>query len=480
MNQLLTEMRSRPRVSPALSLCLVLAAAALSGLHAPALAAQQSMSGEVTFAKDVSPILQANCEACHRPGAIGPMALMTYEGVRPWARRIKERVVNREMPPWPYDRTIGIQDLKYDRSLSDEDIQTMVAWVEAGAPEGDPADLPLPIEWPEYSNYWELAEEFGPPDLTITTEPYVVAANGQDQWFDSSVPVEGLGKERWIRAIEIRPSTPEAAYVFHHGNSSLWQTVEGEQERSGLIAAAVGKMYDILPNDAGKRLVPGARVDTGIHYFPVGEEIRATMDIGIYLYPEGEVPRYVTAGTSTYQADNTTSRERGPWTKISPVDAGGVRAVDIFIPPHSTQMIRGTWVVQQPTRIHSVRGHMHLRGKYQMIEAIYPDGHREVLSKLNWQHRWHTTFLYEDHAQPLLPKGTLVVLTSFFDNTADNPGNPDPDQLVVFGRRSVDEMSHLWIGRTFFDQEDFDRLVAEREQILRERAQRASLEGGGE
>ena len=479
MTQLLTGGKTRSDVRPVLTLCLALAAVASSGLLVPALA-QHPNTGDVTFTKDVKPILQANCEACHRPGAIAPMALLTYQDVRPWARAIKQRVTNREMPPWPYDRTVGIQELKYDRALSDQEIQTIAAWVDGGTPEGDASDLPAPIVWPNYSDYWELAKDLGPPDFTVTTEPYVVAANGLDQWFDSSVPIEGLEEERWIRAIEIRPSTPKAAYVFHHGNSSLLQTVAGETERNGLIAAAVGKMYDLLPGDSGMRIVPGAKVETGIHYFPVGEEILATMDIGIYLYPKGEVPRYVTAGARTLQADNTTSRTQGPWTKVSPVDAGGVRAVDIFIPPHSTQMVRGTWVVQQPTRIHSVRGHMHLRGKVQTIEAIYPDGRREVLSKLNWQHRWHTTFLYDDHVQPLLPKGTLVVLTSFFDNTADNPGNPDPDQLVVFGRRSVDEMSHVWIGRTFFEQEEFVRLVAEREELLRVRAQRASQEGGGQ
>ena len=485
MNQLLTDGKSHPVVRPVLTLCLALSILAVSGLLVPALAqegqeAHKSTSGDVTFTKDVKPILQANCEACHRPGAIAPMALTTYQSVQPWARTIKQRVMAREMPPWPYDLTIGIQEIKYNRSLSDEDIQTIVNWVDGGAPEGNPADLPRPLEWPEYSEYWELAKDFGAPDYTVTTEPYVVAANGLDQWFDSSVPLEGLEEERWIRAIEIRPSTPEAAYVFHHGNTSLRQMVDGEEQRNGLIAAAVGKMYDVLPGDAGMRIVPGAKVETGIHYFPVGEQIMATMDIGIYLYPKGEVPRYITAGARTLQADNTTSNTRGPWTKISPVDAGGVRAVDIFIPPHSTQMVRGTWVVQEPTRIHSIRGHMHLRGKYQMIEAIYPDGRREVLSKLDWQHRWHTTFLFEDHVQPLLPKGTLVVLTSFFDNTADNPGNPEPDQLVVFGRRSVDEMSHIWIGRTFFEQEDFDQLVAERKEVLRERAQGDSLVGGGQ
>ena len=271
MTQLLTEGKSRPAVGPLLTLCVALAVIAVSGLLVPALAqpSPHAVSGDVTFTKDVKPILQANCEACHRPGAIGPMALTTYESVQPWARTIKRRVAHREMPPWPYDRTVGIQELKYDRSLSDQEIQTIVAWVDGGTPEGNPADLPPPIEWPDYSDYWELAKDFGPPDFTVTTEPYLVAANGLDQWFDSSVPVEGLKEERWIRAIEIRPSTPEAAYVFHHGNSSLRQKVDGEEQSNGLIAAAVGKMYDLLPSDSGMRIAPGARVESGIHYFRV-------------------------------------------------------------------------------------------------------------------------------------------------------------------------------------------------------------------
>ena len=210
------------------------------------------------------------------------MALTSYETVRPWVPMIKQKVVSREMPPWPYDRTVGIQDLKYDRSLSEADIHTIAMWVDTGAPEGDPVDLPAPMEWPDYSNYWELAGEYGQPDLVVTTEPYVVEANGLDQWFDSYVPLEGLDEERWVRAVEIRPSTPEAAYVFHHGNTSLEQVVDVEDERVGLIGAAVGKMYDILPGDGGIRIMPDATVTTGIHYFPVGEQVEATMDIGIY------------------------------------------------------------------------------------------------------------------------------------------------------------------------------------------------------
>ena len=426
---------------------------------------------EVTFTKDVAPILQANCQICHRPGSIAPMALISYEQVRPFAPLMKEKVVQRLMPPWPLDRTVGIQKFKNDPSLSEKEIQTIASWADSGAPRGDPADMPDLIEWPDFTKTWMLGAEFGDPDIVIRTEDFTVRANGLDQWFASEVPIEGLTEERWIRAVEIRPSNPDAAYVFHHGNSSLRQSNEsGDSEGAGLIAAAVGKMYDILPPDAGIRLLPGATVASGFHYFPIGREIpNATVDIGIYLYPPGEKPLFDLGGARTIQADGSATSTGGPWLKISSEPAGGLGRSDIFIPPNSTAMLRGTWVVDKPTRIHSIRGHMHLRGKYQVLEAVYPDGRLEVLFKLDWQHRWHTAFLPEDDVMPLLPKGTVVIATSYFDNTADNPDNPDPDQLVVFGKRSVDEMSHIWIGRTFFSEDEFERLVAEREQLLRER-----------
>ena len=127
-------------------------------------------------------------------------------------------------------------------------------------------------------------------------------------------------------------------------------------------------------------------------------------------------------------------------------------------------MLQGVHVLEQPARIHSVRAHMHLRGKSQMLEALYPDGRREILSKINFQHAWHTTHLYEDYVQPLLPKGTMLIATSWFDNTADNPNNPDPEQWVTFGKRTVDDMSHIWVGITYLDEESFQRLAAERER----------------
>src|SRR5690606_14556768 len=157
------------------------------------------------FRSDVAPILQAKCENCHRPGTSAPMALRTYEEVRPWAPLIKDRVAKRIMPPWPLDKTIGIQDFKNDISLSDEQINTIVAWVDAGAPMGNEADLPAPRQWPD-PNAWVYESVFGrPPDLVVESTPYVVEASGKDQWPTPVTEVTGITEEKWIRAIELRP-----------------------------------------------------------------------------------------------------------------------------------------------------------------------------------------------------------------------------------------------------------------------------------
>src|SRR5260370_27179425 len=152
----------------------------------------------VTFAKDVAPILQAKCEECHRKGTAAPMSLATYQEVRPWAKAIKERVVTHQMPPWHLDKTVGIQQFANDRSLTEQQIDTIVRWVDAGAPLGDPKDLPAPKQWPN-DEEWQLAKQFGPPDLVIKSEAYTVPAQGQDSWWKPATAVP-LTEERWVRA----------------------------------------------------------------------------------------------------------------------------------------------------------------------------------------------------------------------------------------------------------------------------------------
>jgi hypothetical protein len=365
------------------------------------------------------------------------------------------------MPPWPLDKTVGIQKFKNDISLTDREIATIAAWVDQGAQEGNRADLPPARVLPDPDEVvWSYEKRFGrPPDLVINSPVYTVRANGQDQWPSPDTPVTGLDKERWIRAIEIRPANPESRYVFHHANPSLQQ---GE-ESTGLIESAVGKEGEIFPDDAGKLIKPDAIVSFGMHFFPIGKDIDAVMQVGLWFYPEGERPKYETPGQVQFRADQST----GATASGSGISQVIARRSDLLIPPNGHAMYQGTYVLKRAARIHDLRGHMHQRGMYQVVQAIYPDGRREIINKLNWEHTWHTTFIYEDDARPLLPKGTVLLFTSVFDNTANNPHNQDPSQWVVAGSRTVDEMSHVWVGLTYFDNDaDFQAMVDERARRL--------------
>ena len=174
---------------------------------------------DVTFARDVASVLQEKCESCHRPGQMAPMSLTTYEEARPWARAIRSKVMARDMPPWHLDKTTGVQGFVNDISLSDEQIATIVAWVDAGAPLGDRAELPPVREWPDEER-WRVGDLLGrDPDLVVESTPWTQPAEGQDQWWQPVVD-SGLTEDRWIKAVEVRP-TLEGRRIVHHGNSAL-------------------------------------------------------------------------------------------------------------------------------------------------------------------------------------------------------------------------------------------------------------------
>ena len=184
----------------------VLVVAATVALMVPASVNAAEGDAVPTFTKDIAPIFQAKCEACHRPGSIAPMSLVTYQESRPWARSIRERVSTRQMPPWHIDPTVGITEFKNDRSLTDDQLDTIVRWVDGGAPRGNPEDMPPAVDWPDESK-WNYAELYdGPPDLIIESTPYTVPAEAGNAWWKPRVPT-GLTEERWARAIEIRPTT---------------------------------------------------------------------------------------------------------------------------------------------------------------------------------------------------------------------------------------------------------------------------------
>ena len=416
---------------------------------------------EVTFTKDVAPILYENCVQCHRPGSFAPMSLLTYESARMYAPLMKLKVQTRQMPPWHLDRTVGIQDYENDVSLTDVEIETIVRWADGGALKGDDADMPAPPMLAD-GGAWQLEEMYGrPPDVVVKSAGYDVVANGQDQWWAPREKFEGADEDRWIKGYEFKPAYPNGLKVVHHGHASL----RFADQTVGIAHYGVGKRYETFPDGVGMLMPAGeAEVSFNIHYFPVGELVENdVVDVGLWLYPEGERPEIETRGEVAMMVDRRN---------------GMPRAGDIIVPPHGTQVLQGIHVLTSPTLISSFRPHMHMRGKEMSMEAIYPDGRREVLGKVSdYRHIWQLSYQFEEDSKPLLPAATMLLFTSVFDNSADNPLNPDPNQWVVFGRRGVDEMSHMWVGTTELDQEQYDRLMAERQERQRRIAAR---EDGGQ
>ena len=407
---------------------------------------QSQAEGMPTYSKDVAPILQAKCASCHNPEGIGPMPLQNYEQVKPFAALIHDRTSKRIMPPWHVDTGIGIQSFKNDASLSDDQIDIIEDWFLAGAPEGDPTDLPEPIEFPSGAA-WQLGDQLGPPDLIIKSSPYDVIANGQDQWWTPNVPFQGLNSERFLKAAEFKPSYPLGKKVVHHGHAVL--VPEGGGRSVALARYGVGKSWEMFPEGTGMRVPADGRIAWNLHYFPVGAEGPGdVVEVGLWFYPEGQTPEKETVGEAMFRVDGLKGMDRGQ---------------DIVIPPHGYQVLQGTHRWDAPAVIHSYRPHLHMRGRVMTMEAIYPDGKKEVLSQVNnYDHNWQIAYMYEDDVKPLLPTGTILQFTSVFDNTANNPINPDPEQWVVFGRRGVDEMSHAWVGITYIDEEQYAQSVAER------------------
>lgn len=431
-----------------------LAVVALLSWAGHASSQQATENGEVTFTGDVATILQENCQNCHRPGAIAPMSLLTYEEVRPWAPMIREKVVAREMPPYAYDTDVGIQELKEDWRLSEDDIKTIVAWVDEGTPMGDPAVLPPPRDFADPADF-NLAERFGPPDVVIKSSPYDVPANGQDIWWQPTDPT-GVTEEHCIKAIETKPSVAGRAFT-HHANSTFEVMGDNGQMRPAgrLSEYALGKFGEIVPDDACRTLPPNSYVSWDIHYYPNGTAVPDDqVSVGIWYHHDDEADwRPETA----YRQDLSLYYLQGG---------------DYDIPPHGKLMTQGFHSFDHPVRIDSFQPHGHLRMTGMSLEIFSPDtGRREMVSMVShWSAMWHQSHVYADDVAPLVPAGSVLILTAWYDNTENNPYNPDPDQWVATGQRTADEMSHAWIAVTHLDQAGFDRLVAERQENQRQQA----------
>jgi hypothetical protein len=432
---------------------------ALLAVAVPVLAAD-TPSKPATFSKDVAPIFQKKCQECHQPGSIAPMSLITFQDARPWARAIKERVATRQMPPWHIDRGVGVQKFKNDMSLSDEQVDTIVRWVDGGALQGDPKDLPPPVPLVTDNGWKGERDGFGPPDLVIKSSEYTMPAQHQDIWYRpmSDIP---LTEPRWAKMVEIRPTSLKARKLVHHSIAYLvlnndpdavnqgtangpdrFRDNDPVNRRPQLMEWAIGKGYDLFRPDTGKLIVPGEKISWDQHIHASGEETNAGSEIGIWFYPKGQEPK-----------------KRSYLIGFTGIKQG--RMLDI--PPNSLAQTEGFTVLKENTIIENFQPHFHLRGKSMQVEAILPDGSSQIISYVgNFNFNWMTNYIYDDDAAPLLPKGTVIHVTAWYDNTKANKNNPDPDQWVGYGDRTVDEMAHAWMNVVYLTDAEYNAMAAER------------------
>ncbi len=423
-----------------------------------------------TFARDIAPILQANCESCHRPGGVAPMALVTYDQVRPWAGVIEYRTGLRDragaMPPYYLERGIGIQHYADDARLSEAEIETIAAWSQNGAPAGDPADMPAARVWDD-SGRWRLGE----PDLITKTAPFAMKAGDPDWWGDMpSIPI-GLTEDRYVRAVEIREVNSVAAdaanetsvggrWIVHH---MIWSTRGGGEEEAAEEGAAdvgdgesggsastgwpvheLGRNPDMFDPRAGRLLRAGSEVvSNSVHLHSSGQDTEAHLEIGWFFHPVGYEPEYRSGGFSLGDGMN----------------------IDIRGGQDGYQELHAYAVLNEHVKITSFEPHLHGPGARMCLQAIW-GMQIETLSCAGYDHNWVRQYNYDDDHAPLLPKGTIVQLVGYMDMSTSSPNVPDPRNWQGSGNRSITNMFIDLGNRVRLTDEQFVREMADRRERL--------------
>lgn len=380
-----------------------------------ATAAYKPAQSKVTFTKDVAPILYKNCAECHRPGEIGPMSLMNYQEARPWAKSIREQVVKRTMPPWTADPKVG--QWANDARLSQKEIDTIVAWVEAGAPKGDDKDLPVA---PKFAEGWTI----GTPDVVLEMpQEYNIPADGTIPYLYFSMPTN-FTEDKWIQAMEIRP-----------GNRSNVHHVIAYAQDAGVKDTSAGGEGDLR---GGRVHLGGITPNkTGIHY---GQDMARLIKKGSNIVFQ---MHYTTNGTPA--KDRTRIGfvfAKGPGKRL--LETGNAINVRFAIPPGAeNHEVKASKTFTEDVWITSFTPHMHVRGKAFNYTAVYPDGRSEVLLNVpGYDFNWQLT--YQPKEPIHLPKGTRLDCVALFDNSSKNKFNPDPGTTVRWGDQTWEEMMIGW------------------------------------
>ena len=449
-------------------------------IAAAALSAEKNEAAGVTFSKDVAPIIFSKCASCHRPGEVAPMPLTSYAEVRPWSKAIREEVIERTMPPWFADPHTSTLKFGNDRQLSKKEIDTIVAWVDAGAPKGNDKDLP---PMPKYTPGWT----FGEPDMIVEMPvDFEIPAEGELPMQNFYVPVP-FTEERWVEKVELRPGN---SAVVHHSIANVvnlpagTKIVNGKAVRDGatpgalnsqsaretgglseggarevaqtqdsftrsgafkLVGQAPGKGFEQHHPGTAKRILPGMYFQFNMHYQPSGRTEKDRSRLGLWFAKTPVRYEVLTKGVSdTIFIGGKELSE----TRVINGKEVKVRGRIPNIPPFVDNWeIVGELAIKEAITLYAFAPHMHLRGKDIKYTLVWPDGRKQVLLNVpkfdfNWQ-------LHYELAEPLkIPAGSKIVAVAHYDNSVKNPYNPAPDKEVFWSEQSWDEMFIPWLEYT--------------------------------
>jgi len=416
----------------------------------------QAQDDQVTFHRDIEPILQRSCQNCHRDGGAGPMPLVSYEQVAPFAGLIEYKTGLQDragaMPPWYVEKNTGIQSYKDDPSLSNEEIAAISTWAKTGAPKGDPADAPEPLMFDD-SLKWKA----GTPDLVVRLPDVTKEAGTPDWWGEIESTPTGLTEDRYVKSVEVievndvdpteAAGTVGGRYIFHH---MLWGTAQAD-EQGNLVRGfsqpwpvhEVGRNPDIFDEDAGRLLRAGSVIySDSVHLHSNGRDTTGHLEVGFTFHEEGYEPKY-----------NASIGFIGNGVDIS------------IVPNKANQELHAYGILQQHTKVISFEPHLHAPGERMCLEAVWGN-QVETLSCVGYDHNWVRSYHYEDSAAPLLPAGTILHIVGYMNNTESNPNIPDPRNWQGSGNRSVQNM-FIDLGlRVSLTEEQFLEEMAERREAL--------------
>ncbi|MBL4821679.1 MAG: cytochrome c, partial [Gammaproteobacteria bacterium] len=409
------------------------------------------------FHKDIEPILQRSCQGCHRDGGAGPMPLVTYEEVAPFAGLIEYKTGLRDragaMPPWYMEKNVGIQEFKQDPSLSDEEIQAISTWTRTGTPKGDVADAPEAMVFDD-SLMWTA----GVPDIIVKTNPITKLGGTPDWWGEIDRVKVPIYEDRYVKSVEVVEvndvnagggagrETVGGKFIFHHLIYST-SLIDENGERSGPSTTwpvhEVGRNADIFDPEAGPLLRANTYiVSDSVHIHSNGRDTTGHLEIGFRLHPVGYEPKY----------------------KRALIGIGN--GVDISITGNKKdQELHAYTVLQDHTKIITFEPHLHAPGERMCLEAIW--GYTvETLSCVGYDHNWVRGYPYKNDYAPLLPKGTILHIVGYMNNTDSNPNVPDSRNWQGSGNRSVTNMFiDLGIRVTLTDEQFFEAMAERRDNL---------------